>query len=65
MPLTETHRKDRFALERWVEDILECINNLLTLIKGKLLVKLSLITTHFSSVLASMLSDLGHVFGWL
>lgn len=30
-----------------------------------MLVKLSLITSHFSSVLAGMLSDLGHVFCWL
>lgn len=62
---TETHRKDWFALERWVENILECINNLLTLIKGKLPVKLNMLTIHFPSVLASMLSNLGHTFCWL
>jgi len=54
-----------FALKRWVEDTLECINNLITLIKRKLLVKLSLITISFSSVLANTLSELGHVCCWL
>lgn len=27
--LKETHRKDHFAWERWLEDMLECISNLL------------------------------------